>query len=212
VDDLVFLFQRNPARTPEDFVEHYLNDHARMGRTWVKGVARYTVSLRDLDQGPLAGRTSGPAALPVDALTELTVEDTAAFFDPARSFDDPDHAATLMADHDTMFGEHQHCYRVQRTVVVSGDQDWPTLDRSPGVKLLCLLEGDEGAPTAGEPGVWRSATSTVLAVVSPGSPPLQAIVERQFRTSDDLDQFLTAATPRTVPSASYLLSEYVQLP
>jgi hypothetical protein len=212
VDDLVFLFERNPARPPDDFVEHYLHDHARMGRSWTKGVVRYAVSLRDLDQSRLAGRTAGPPAIPVDALTELSVEDVEAFFDPSRTFDDPEQAAALMADHDTMFGEQQHCYRVERRVVVGGDQEWPTLDRTPGVKLLTLLEGEAGGPAAGEPGVWRSAVSTVLAAVSPGAPPLRAIVERQFRTDDDLERFLAAAPPEARPAGSYLLSEYLQMP
>ena len=212
MDDVAFLFQRNPARTPEDFVEHYLQDHARMGRSWVKGVVRYAVSLHDLDQAPLRGRTAGPATVPVDALTELSVEDLEAFFDPARSFDDPEQAATLMADHDTMFGEQQHAYRVERRVVDGGDQDWPSQDRTPGVKLLTLLEGDAGAPTPGEAGVWRSAVSTVLAAISPGAPPLRAIAERQFRTSEDLEAFLAQAPPAALPAGSYLLSEYLQLP
>ena len=213
MDDLVFLFQRNPARTPDDFVEHYLTEHARMGRTWVKGVQRYVVSLRDVDQSPLAARTSGPPMLPVDALTEVTVEEVAAFFDTSRAFDEPEQAATMMADHNSMFGEHQHCYRVQRRVAIAGEQDWPPLERTPGVKLLCLLDGGEGAPAeAGEPGVWRSATSTVLEIVSPGAPPFRAIVERQFRTLDDLETFLASPSASAVPAASYLLSEYVQLP
>jgi hypothetical protein len=216
VDDLAFLFERNPARPPDDFVQHYLQDHARMGRTWVKGVARYAVSLRDLDQSPLQGRTPGPATAPVDALTELTVDDVAAFFDPARSFDDPEHATALLADHDTMFGAQQHCYRVQRRVVVGGDQDWPTLARTPGVKLLCLVGAADAGGGAhaepGEAGVWRSATSTVLEVVSRGAPPLRALVERQFREPADLDRFLDAAPAGAVPAESFLLSEYLQLP
>jgi EthD domain len=210
VDDIAFLFQRNPARTPDDFVEHYLDTHAVMGRTWVKGVNRYTVSLNDQGQGRLAGHTAGPATVPVDALTELTVDDVEAFFDTERAFDDPSQVATMMADHNSMFGDGQHCYRVERRVVIGGDQDWPTTERTPGVKLLTLLEGDHGRPQPGEPGVWRSATSTVLAAISPGAPILTAIVERQFRSEADLQAFLDEAG--TLPAGSYLLSEYLQLP
>jgi hypothetical protein len=210
VDDITFLFQRNPKRTPEDFVEHYLDTHAVMGRTWVKGVNRYAVSLNDQDQSALAAHRAGPATIAVDALTELSVEELEAFFDTDRAFDSPEQVKTMMADHDSMFGEGQHAYRVQRQVVVGGDQDWPTTDRTPGVKLLTLLEDDGGRPQPGEPGVWRSAVSTVLGTLSPGAPPLQAIAERQFRTDEDLQSFLAQAG--TLPAGSYLLSEYLQLP
>jgi hypothetical protein len=210
VDDIAFLFQRNPARSPEDFVEHYLDTHAVMGRTWVKGVNRYAVSLQDLDQAPLAAHRAGPATVHVDALTELSVDELEAFFDTDRAFDDPEQVTTMMADHNSMFGEGQHAYRVQRRVVVGGDQDWPTTERTPGVKLLTLLEGADGLPQPGEPGVWRSATSTVLGTLSPDAPPLTAIAERQFRTDADLATFLAQAG--TLPAGSYLLSEYLQLP
>ena len=210
MDDITFLFQRNPKRTPEDFVEHYLDTHAVMGRTWVKGVNRYAVSLNDQDQRRLAGRTAGPAAVAVDALTELSVEELEAFFDTSRAFDSPDQVTTMMADHDSMFGEGQHAYRVSREFVVGGDQEWKTTERTPGLKLLTLLEGDEGRPTPGEPGVWRSDVSTVVGPLSPGAPPYTAFAERQFRTDADLQAFLDHAG--TLPAGSYLLSEYLQLP
>jgi hypothetical protein len=210
VDDIAFLFQRNPKRTPEDFVEHYLDSHAVMGRTWVKGVNRYTVSLNDQDQGRLAGRTAGPPTVHVDALTELGVDDLEAFFDTDRAFDSPEQVTTMMADHDSMFGEGQHAYRVERRVVVGGDQGWPTTERTPGVKLLTLLEDEGGRPQPGEPGVWRSEVSTVVGALSPGAPAYTAFAERQFRSDADLRTFLDQAG--TLPAGSYVLSEYLQLP
>ena len=47
------------AGSPDDFIEHYHDTHAVMGRTWVKGVAGYVVSLADISQEPLAAVRSG---------------------------------------------------------------------------------------------------------------------------------------------------------
>jgi hypothetical protein len=217
VDDVAFLFQRNPNRTPEDFVEHYLTVHSRMGREFVTGFTRYAVSLRDLDQELLAGRPVGPATIPVDALTEHSGIPSDVLFDTTRAFSNPEQAAELMADHASMFGEQQHCYSVERRVVVGGEQDWPSQQRTPGVKLLTLLTLDDvtrpGAlAEPGEPYVWRSATSHVLDVVSAGAPVLAALVERQFQRIEDVERFLADAAAGTVPAESFLLSEYIQIP
>jgi EthD domain len=190
MDKVLFLFHRKPGLTRQEFFDHYLQDHAPLGLRLTKTMDGYTVNLTDVgDPDP-----EGP-----DAITEVWTASAADFMDVDKSFETPEQAAELMADHNSFIGPYD-AYLVEERIVRSSDSTASLGARSPGVKRVALYGEGEAAPEAG-PDVSDVVEHRVLQVLTPGAPPVDVIVSAWAPTLDALGP----ATGR-----AYLVSEYRQ--
>ena len=152
----IFLFKRNPARTPEDFVEHYIHHHAVLGRRLNTSLRGYTVNL-----------VQRPGAQDPDSFTEHWVPEKADGF-PDWSTPTPDEQKIVTADDVTMFDRSGKDggtmgggpYIVKKEVTVMGEPlQSPLYEATPELKTILFYTDASQLPASPPIGARRVVDS-----------------------------------------------------
>jgi hypothetical protein len=149
----VFLFIRNPARTEADFADHYIHNHAVLGRNLQRTIRGYTVNIV---QNTGQGRP--------DAITEVWVPMTSDG-SPDFSTATPDERRIVVDDDRTMFDRAGKSggqlgggpYIVKREVtVLAGDPlPWTLGEATPEYKTILFYRNAADVPAKPPAGARR---------------------------------------------------------
>ena len=192
MEKLMYFFHRQPELTRAEFFDHYLNHHAPLGMRLLQVLDGYTVNLTDTtDPGP-----AGP-----DAVTEVWSMSAADFVTPDIAFATEADAATVIADHNSLFGLFD-VYQVEETIVRRTSSPGPLGVRSTYAKRIALYGPGEQPPVAGAE-VMDVVEQRVAAELLTNSPPVALIVTTTAPRSAGLGP---AGTDR-----AYEVSEYRQI-
>jgi uncharacterized protein (TIGR02118 family) len=197
---LAYLLYRNPARSYDEFVDHYRAVHSPLAVAAMPLQTFYTADIADETNtlGAVEAVRLEPAA--VDAVAFLRFDDVSVLDDPARLYASHAFEERVAADGAYLFSA-MHGYIVDEVVHRDVPRTLPLGHPSPGVKQISLLrrrpeldatefrrqyEHEHGPLTLREhPGLWRYIQNFVVDAVTPDAPPLDAIAERHFRSEDD---------------------------
>jgi hypothetical protein len=190
MDKVIFLFHRKDGLSREEFFDHYLRVHIALGMRLTKTMDGYTVNLTDV------GEVSPDAP---DAITEVWTRSAVDFMDVDKSFDSPEAAAELMADHDSFIGPYD-AYLVEEHVVRGGAPGGPLGSRTPGVKRVSLHRDGDAVPDAG-PAATCVVEHHVVKALTPDALPVDVIL---FAWAPDAGALAPAG------GRAFLASEYRQ--
>lgn len=134
MEKTLFFFRRNPQRDPQDFEQHYINNHAKLGKRLTRCLLGYTVNIVKSANGP-------------DAITEHWVPRAMDILTPDIAYASVDDFNEVLVDDRTMFSGFELYVVVDQIETVPGPQpDTPLETATPGVKLIWTYADAASAP------------------------------------------------------------------
>ncbi len=212
---LVFLCRRRADITHADYARLLLDGHVPLALKHHPTMRQYIVNIVE----------AVPAGAPeLDSIGALYFDDLAEFRE--RLYDSPAGARIIARDVQGFMGG-AHAYATTEHVHLESDTPAVRGERSPGTKLVCLLERRAGMTHAefidywvhryvpqvlrATRGLTGHTTSVVDVPVSDDAPPLDAIAEFGFRADAEDAPALPADAARCVGQVTtYRVGAYLQ--
>ena len=195
MEKVVYLVQRAPGISLEDFRARYLSEHVPLVLQHCPRLRRYTVNLLQRDDYAFCDAIAPPFE-GLHAVLEFWVDAIEDFADKSRMYASPAGRAAVRQSADGLVSLAMG-YRVREGVQRDYDRDWPLGQETPGWKLVAPLRRKEGlsheefarhwtsthAPLALEHvlGMWRYVTNEVMEPITPGAPEIDGIVSVNYR-------------------------------
>lgn len=144
----IFFFRRNPDRSPGEFDQHYINNHALLGKRLTRCLLGYTVNL--------LGGEGYPAAV-----TEHWVPYVMDLLTPKIAYETMDDFNVVLADDQSMFSGYELYVVKGESQIVGGPiPPAPLETATPGIKLIERF-ADATRLTQPQPGAVRVVDNAV---------------------------------------------------
>jgi hypothetical protein len=134
MEKTVFLFNRHPERSRENFAHHYIHNHAPLGARLTRSLRGYTVNIVETSDGP-------------DAVTEHWLSAASDLLTPSIAYATQEDFEAVVADDRTLFSDSV-LYVVVEESYPAGDKDPAEAPgtATPGLKLIWLCRSADEAP------------------------------------------------------------------
>lgn len=120
----IFLFSRKQDRSPAEFKQHYINNHAKLGKRLTRCLQGYTVNLIETEGNPAA-------------VTEHWVPTVMDLLTPAIAYASMDDFNEVFVDDQSLFSGFELYVVTGENLVVDGSVPLAPLEQcTPGVKLI----------------------------------------------------------------------------
>jgi hypothetical protein len=134
MEKTVFLFNRHPDRSRENFAHHYIHNHAPLGARLTRSLRGYTVNIVETPGGP-------------DAVTEHWLSSASDLLTPSIAYATQADFDAVVADDRTLFSDSILHVVVEETFPVgSKDPGVAPGTATPGFKLIWLYRSPDDAP------------------------------------------------------------------
>jgi hypothetical protein len=134
MEKTVFLFNRHPDRSRENFAHHYIHNHAPLGARLTRSLRGYTVNIVETPGAP-------------DAVTEHWLSAASDLLTPSIAYATQGDFDAVVADDRTLFSDSILYVVVEETCRVGRkDPDVPPGMATPGAKLIWLWRSADEAP------------------------------------------------------------------
>jgi hypothetical protein len=134
MEKTVFLFNRHPDRSRENFAHHYIHNHAPLGARLTRSLRGYTVNIVETPGGP-------------DAVTEHWMSAASDLLTPSIAYATQEEFDAVVADDRTLFSDSILYVVVEESYPLGGkDPTVPPGTVTPGLKLIWLYHSADDAP------------------------------------------------------------------